>query len=171
MDEKDKSDPVFAQRIEQISKMVGGPGELARKSGLSRRVIDKYIAAGSDPSRQRLISLATAAGVSVQWLATGEGERIPHPSPVQQETSPPPPLDGWLLSRAIDGVRRIYKRVGGQISTINEVELGLEVHNRITALVDGQEGRHGALVLALDQLEKDLRAAAKTESDEGKRTA
>jgi phage repressor protein C with HTH and peptisase S24 domain len=51
----------------------GGPSELARRSGLSRRVIDKYRSGESDPSRERLAALARAGNISVAWLVTGEG--------------------------------------------------------------------------------------------------
>lgn len=88
MSENDKADPAFAARIERLCEMVGGASVLAQKSGLSRRVIDKYVAGGSDPSRQRLVSLADAAGVSVQWLATGQGT----PSGALQPITPPSDL-------------------------------------------------------------------------------
>lgn len=63
----------FVERMNVLIQRAGGPGELARKSGLSRRVIDKYRGGDSDPSRERLVRLASAGGVSVAWLATGEG--------------------------------------------------------------------------------------------------
>jgi len=62
----------FQNRIERLCEIVGGPGELAQKSHLSRRVIDKYRNGASDPSRERLAALARAADVRVGWLATGE---------------------------------------------------------------------------------------------------
>lgn len=63
----------FCERMNVLIDVVGGPAELARKSGLSRRVIDKYKSGESDPSRSRLVALAAAAGVSLRWLATGDG--------------------------------------------------------------------------------------------------
>ena len=63
----------FRQRVALIAKLVGGPIELARFSKMSRPAIDKYTAGTADPSRARLVALARAAGVSVAWLATGEG--------------------------------------------------------------------------------------------------
>lgn len=69
------SDPeeLFQNRMLRAIKMAGGPSELARKSGLSRRVIDKYKSGESDPSRERLVEIARCAGVSIAWLAAGEG--------------------------------------------------------------------------------------------------
>jgi len=93
MSENDKADPAFAARIERLCEMVGGASALAQKSGLSRRVIDKYVAGGSDPSRQRLVSLADAAGVSVQWLATGQGSPSGAPQPISRPDEPTPDFD------------------------------------------------------------------------------
>ena len=93
MSENDKADPAFAARIERLCEMVGGASVLAQKSGLSRRVIDKYVAGGSDPSRQRLVSLADAAGVSVQWLATGQGSPSGAPQPITPPPDPAPDFD------------------------------------------------------------------------------
>lgn len=92
MSENNKPDPAFASRIERLCELAGGAADLAQKSGLSRRVIDKYAAGGSDPSRQRLIALAEAAGVSVQWLATGEE---PAQADAQPLPSPPDAAQGF----------------------------------------------------------------------------
>ncbi len=62
----------FPERMKVLIERAGGPSELARKAQVSRRVIDKYKSGESDPSRERLISLAGSGGVSVQWLATGD---------------------------------------------------------------------------------------------------
>ena len=52
---------------------------MSKASGLSGRIVGKYLAGQSDPSRERLIALAKAANVSVLWLATGEGPMYPQP--------------------------------------------------------------------------------------------
>jgi phage repressor protein C with HTH and peptisase S24 domain len=67
-------DDGFAVRIRQLATLVGGPKSLSKRSGLSRAVIGKYLRGRSEPSRDRLVRLAAAGGVPVQWLATGEGE-------------------------------------------------------------------------------------------------
>ncbi|WP_413207802.1 helix-turn-helix domain-containing protein [Rhodospirillum sp. A1_3_36] len=63
----------FPKRVEILVSRVGNVAELARRSHLSRRVIDNYKGGVADPSRTRLIALADAADVSVEWLATGDG--------------------------------------------------------------------------------------------------
>ena len=62
----------FQERMKQVCDLAGGGQQLAEKSGVSRRAIGKYLA-GSYPSREILVKLAQAAGVRVEWLATGEG--------------------------------------------------------------------------------------------------
>lgn len=144
-------------------------------TGISKSAIDKYAQGQSDPSRSALLMLARAAGVSVQWLASGEGPMEAALGGDTQQPAPKPALDKWLFSRVIDGIRRVYKRAGGQLPTVNEVELALDMHNRITALAEGQEARHGALLMALDQLERDLHSSTDTahnaQTDDDKRSA
>jgi len=154
MDANSDADRTFVERIELLIEMVGGRGELAAKSGLSRSVIDKYAQGASEPSRPRLIALANAGPVSVSWLATGEGS--PTVQSHDRKPCPSQDIDKWLFSRVIDGIRRTYSKVGGKLQTINEVELGLEMYHRIAAVAETEEARRGALLMALDQLERDL---------------
>ena len=61
----------FKKRMSIAAKLAGNATELSRKTGISRRAIGTYLAGGSDPTRERLIAIAEASGVSVEWLATG----------------------------------------------------------------------------------------------------
>jgi len=63
----------FKERVRYIVRKVGSIKKLAQLANVSPRVVGKYLAGESDPSRKRLISLADAADVSVEWLATGVG--------------------------------------------------------------------------------------------------
>lgn len=63
----------FSDRVEKIVRTAGGVPSLARKSGLSDAVIRKWLGGHSDPSRANLVKLADAAGVHIEWLATGRG--------------------------------------------------------------------------------------------------
>lgn len=66
----------FTDRIKVLIGREGGFDKLAGKAGLSPRVLRKYFDGESDPSRERTIALARAGGVSVEWLATGEGPMV-----------------------------------------------------------------------------------------------
>jgi len=61
----------FKERVRYIVRKVGSIEKLAQLANVSPRVVGKYLAGESDPSRKRLISLADAASVNVEWLATG----------------------------------------------------------------------------------------------------
>lgn len=87
-------DDDFVARIRRVVDMVGGIAALSRKCHLSRPVIHKYLNGASDPSRARLVSLAQAAGVSVEWLATGAGTP-------ETATSPLSPLDADTLRNEV----------------------------------------------------------------------
>lgn len=70
----------FTDRIKTIIDLIGSADKLANNSGMSARGIGQYLAGKSDPTRKKLIALAEAAGVNIEWLATGvgpmrEGER------------------------------------------------------------------------------------------------
>lgn len=79
----------FAGRVQMLVDMCGGIMELARRSALSHQVIRKYMRGISDPSRERLVALARAASVELDWLATGQGRR-PFNQEVHREVAPFP---------------------------------------------------------------------------------
>lgn len=71
-----EADADFLARVSEVIDMVGGENALAERSGLSRSMIEKY-KKGSEPTRSSLVSMADAAGVSVEWLAIGKGSKNP----------------------------------------------------------------------------------------------
>lgn len=62
----------FVDRLKKICALAGNASALAKKAGISNSGLSRYLA-GGDPSRKVLVSLALAAGVNLNWLATGEG--------------------------------------------------------------------------------------------------
>jgi len=70
-DKRTDADPGFIGRM-RIAALLAGNGKiLAERTGISRRAIAEYLAGNSEPNRPRLLAIAEAAGVSVEWLATG----------------------------------------------------------------------------------------------------
>ncbi|HCF58081.1 MAG TPA: hypothetical protein DFS52_08825 [Myxococcales bacterium] len=59
------------------ARVAGGAQALAERVGVSRRMIGEYMAGRSDPSRERLVKIADASGVSLEWLAAGRGSMLP----------------------------------------------------------------------------------------------
>jgi|GEM_PF-2231304 len=65
----------FSARMSYCAEKLGSVSALAKKAGISQSGIRRYFT-GGEPSRPHLVAIAAAAGVSVQWLATGEGSMM-----------------------------------------------------------------------------------------------
>ena len=85
-----RSDQAFAGRVRQAAERVGGRVALATKAGMSARSLDDYLAGKAEPKLSRLLAISTASGVSLKWLATGEG-------PIEPTTSDDASLAKFVL--------------------------------------------------------------------------
>lgn len=64
----------FAKRMAKVLEIFNGNvSELARQAGITPPSAKRWLTGESDPQMSNLVKLARAAGVNVQWLATGEG--------------------------------------------------------------------------------------------------
>lgn len=63
----------FRRRLRLIMQQFGSVADLAKAVGVSDNAIYKWVSGRGQPSMASLVSLAQAAGVSVEWLATGHG--------------------------------------------------------------------------------------------------
>jgi len=78
----------FIARLHEILRHWPSADRLARATGVSPSAFRKWLRGEAEPSRERLVSLAQAAGVAVGWLAGGEGpaprfETSAHTTPAQ----------------------------------------------------------------------------------------
>jgi len=65
--------PGIGTRISEASKKVGTRINAAKAAGVSTDTLQRYISEDvKNPSFEPLVGLARAAGVSLEWLATGE---------------------------------------------------------------------------------------------------
>lgn len=90
-------------RILEAVSMVGGKKELSRKANISASQLYRIISEDSQARIETIVSIAQAAGVSVEWLATGQGEKdILHSDPVtaQCRDTKPTPTKNTLLEGA-----------------------------------------------------------------------
>lgn len=71
------ADDGLGDRIAKAIELAGGPSEVHRRTGISRSLLLKYSKAEAEPGVRRVVAIAKAAGVSVEWLATGEGAMRP----------------------------------------------------------------------------------------------
>lgn len=113
----------FPSRMSLCATRVGSVNALARKAGIAQSTIRPYFE-GSEPKRPHLVAIARAAGVSVSWLATGEGTPVPGSSgdtpstagnlnehvliPFYQE--PDPPRDGTVAAPQTRGQKHMAFR-------------------------------------------------------------
>jgi phage repressor protein C with HTH and peptisase S24 domain len=63
----------FSRRLRLIMQQFGSIADLAKAVQVSDNAIYKWVAGRGQPSMTSLVNLAQAAGVSVEWLATGKG--------------------------------------------------------------------------------------------------
>lgn len=67
----------FRNRLDQVLRRFGSVAELANGLGVSDNAIYKWEAGRGLPSIANLVAVASAAGVSIEWLVTGqETEKI-----------------------------------------------------------------------------------------------
>src|SRR5579859_7615499 len=74
----------FIERLQLILRHWPSADRLARATGVSPSAFRKWLRGEAEPSRERLVSLAQAAGVSSGWLVSGEG-----PAPRLHEVAGP----------------------------------------------------------------------------------
>ncbi|PPQ32731.1 LexA family transcriptional regulator [Rhodopila globiformis] len=74
----------FVSRLQTILAHWPSADRLARAMGVSPSAFRKWLKGEAEPSRERLVALARVAGVSIAWLAQGEG-----PAPVFETVSGP----------------------------------------------------------------------------------
>jgi|GEM_PF-2949323 len=66
----------LATRIQFCVESVGQLNILSEKTGIPVRTISNYLSGRNDVKTGALVKIAKTAGVTVEWLATGEGK--PH---------------------------------------------------------------------------------------------
>lgn len=91
----------------------------ARRSGVAESVLRKYLA-GAQPSTDRLVAMADAAGVSIEWLAAGRGSR----SRLGDRSTDGAPLsDRARLATAVRAVEEGLDAIGKKMLPAKKAEL------------------------------------------------
>ncbi|WP_085908495.1 helix-turn-helix domain-containing protein [Kiloniella majae] len=63
----------LGKRIRIAAGMVKGGAELARNAGVSRNTLENYLTDATEPKITVLVKIAEITGLSLAWLATGQG--------------------------------------------------------------------------------------------------
>lgn len=105
----DSVDPDLSGRIKEAARLAGGGDALAQKTGLPRRTLGNYLAGRNEPKTSGLAAIAKAAGVSVAWLATGEGpmrpaDQAPPPGPAEAQAAYQIAIPQELIATALQAI-------------------------------------------------------------------
>lgn len=100
----------FVSRLHLILRHWPSADRLARAMGVSPSAFRKWLKGEAEPSRERLVALASATKVSIGWLASGEG---PEPEFVANEVPRQRNGDSGDLSRYVRLPRRATAAAAG----------------------------------------------------------
>lgn len=111
----------FARRMEDVAKLVGNATLLAQKTAISRRAIGLYMSGEADPTLKKLVAIARAAGVCLEWLATGNGPKFHNQDgPASQCDSS---VDTKRLKAVLSAVKEAITDGGYKVSPSQEAEI------------------------------------------------
>ena len=108
----------FTERISITVEMLGRgkQAEAARKVGVTSATIKRWITGQADPSRSNLVRLSQAAGVEVNWLATGQGPMFASGANRLKE-----PQASYNVSEQDEGRRLLQQRLAETKNTLNNI--------------------------------------------------
>jgi DNA-binding phage protein len=165
----------FAERLRRCVALAGNGNELARRAGMPRRTLENYLSGDHEPRLGRIVQIARATGVSVNWLVTGDGPMMA--SETQGPTAPMPPVsaqqpttDGRLLGRLFEAIQRVHREEGSHLPMSALAEIAAAKHDQIVAAEEDPEERLRMVKLIAVQVREELRAAAAA-PHEGKQRA
>lgn len=89
----------FRTRMHAVAELVGNPTNLARLAGISATGIRHYFSDG-EPTRDKLVRLANAGGVRIEWFVDGQGPMRDFPRSVR--VSMAQEYERYLLAHELD---------------------------------------------------------------------
>lgn len=115
--------------------------------------------AGHSPTLETLSLIASATGVSIQWLATGRGPQLEEKTGQLEAVERPDPE---LFGRVIDRIARVYREARVSISEIDKGRLAAERYWEIVSQAKDPEEWPAYLEIMEVRLRKSLHAAAQS---------
>lgn len=118
-------------RIASIADTTGGKRALAAAIGVHETQLYRYIRGENEPTAALMVLIARAAGVNLEWLATGDGPmRVGEGAVVA-------PLDRELLCLVIEEIERLLNDVNGELEPEKKAELIALIYEEVRE----QEGK------------------------------
>jgi len=96
--------PQLGARIKLIIDRLGTQKDAASLVDLKPVMLGKYIKGDAKPSYYTMVTLADAAGVSLDWLATGREPMMRADAPAQAAPAAPSDIDEPLLKDIVSAV-------------------------------------------------------------------
>jgi transcriptional regulator with XRE-family HTH domain len=107
----------FATRLAH-AKGVLSTNAFAQKCGISESIFRKYLAGASVPGADKLVDIARVAGVSLLWLATGQGRAEDGTDAMVRG-----PVDVDLLETLLESVEGGLEEIGATLTPAKKAKL------------------------------------------------
>ncbi|MFB1504632.1 MULTISPECIES: helix-turn-helix transcriptional regulator [unclassified Thiocapsa] len=107
----------FATRLAQAKGMLSTKA-FAQKCGISESIFRKYLAGVSVPGADKLVDIARVAGVSLLWLATGQGRAEDGTDALVRG-----PVDVMLLETLLESVEAGLDEIGATLTPTKKAKL------------------------------------------------
>lgn len=122
----------------------GSRRNFAARCGLSNTVLGQYLSGKSIPGSEALIAIADAAGVSIEWLASGRGQMRPQAhSQGNQGVSTGKTVNMDALVEAITIVLEYYKDRNKALDPANIAKVSMMIYE------EAMDGDHDNALITL----------------------
>lgn len=118
----------------------------AKRAGVSEGVVRKYVKGDAEPTVSRLIAMANAAGVSVNWLATGEGFKNINDTKKVFKSD----IDIHALSRSIELLDEALLTTNKPMNSMKKAELISALYE--LEVSDQEDKRRDAMLMLLKSI-------------------
>lgn len=161
----------FAARLARLMPSGMSERAFAREIGISIGGLRGLLHEGNSPNLDTLMAIARARGVSVSWLATGEGSQFSENMPISAVSTISPGFseeqapysaspDPELFGRIVDRIARVYREENVRLSDIDLGRLAAEKYAEIASLAADPDEWPGFLDIVAGRVRKTIRAAA-----------
>ncbi|MBT9292693.1 helix-turn-helix domain-containing protein [Prosthecodimorpha staleyi] len=154
----------FADRLKQLlADSKQSERAFARAIGLSPGGLRGLLHEGKGPTLETVLQIASACGVSVLWLSTGEGQ--PHAAKPDSTGGspgtgrPPAGLDPELFGRVVDRVAKVYREANVRLPEVDKGRIAAERYPEIADQAESADEWPALLDLIEVRLKKALQTA------------
>ena len=115
----------FSDRMRTLMAEQKSVNSFAKAAGVTEGAIRNYLRGGVKPSQKVVEAIARTAGVSVTWLATGEGEKAPGAGELLFGT----PSERDVMKLAIKDAEEILNVLKAEITAAEKADLMLALYD------------------------------------------